>query len=164
MTSFCRFTFYALLFTIYHFADGQQKSFAETQFDLPPDLPAEEPPPIAANQDQSPSTANVPQTPPPPPPTQPPPPPPPPPSTVQTPPPTLVNLVPSSSTQALLLSTQFSSAFTGMNEQTTMANSKTPLPMLPTLVDLPRFVQNGNVQVRIFCKSFGWLSLTFYSQ
>jgi hypothetical protein len=156
MTSFCRFTFFAVLFIISRFANGQQKSFAETQFDLSPDLPAEElpPPAVAANQDQSPSTVIVPQTPPPPPPTQPPPPPPPsPPPTVQTPPPTLVSLLPS--TQALLPSTQFSSAFTEENAAaTTTVNPKTPLPNLPTLVELPRFVQNGNVQVRIFTPNF----------
>jgi hypothetical protein len=114
-----------LLNFITEFTAGQ-RSFAETKFDLPADLPAEDLPPIAINQDAIPSTEIAA------------PPPPitvaPSPSPIQIPPSSTASILPSSSSTI-----------------NSTLNPKTPLPLLPNLVELPRFIMGGNIQVHFIC-------------
>ncbi|KAL3115053.1 hypothetical protein niasHT_013634 [Heterodera trifolii] len=138
---------------------GQHQSFGDTKFDLPADLPPEDSlPPIANSQDAAPSTAA-------PPPPSPPAvatdaaPPPPPPSAAPQPaeaaessvtPPAPLPLPPSptATDDSALTPTVASSVPPAVAPvgSTGTPNSKTPLPSLPNLIELPNFVENGNVQ------------------
>jgi hypothetical protein len=128
-----------------------QATFAETKFDLPADFPAEDLPLIAANQDQKPATETAaPAAPPPTPAAESPP------SQQQTPP--TPQIPPQQPAFSSSLPPAAQPSFESSSPSTTIAggstpaanNSKTPLPLLPNLVELPQFVQGGNVQV-CFC-------------
>jgi len=116
-----------LLLQFINLINCQHQSFANTKFELPDTLPEEEQNivEIAANQDITPET-------------QPPPPPPPPTTTTE-----LITTLPPTTT----LPTTTTTLPTTINN-TQQQQQKTPLPVLPNLVELPRFVERGNVQVK----------------
>ena len=121
-----------LLLQFINLINCQHQSFANTKFELPETLPEEEQNvvEIAANQDIRPETQ-------PPPPTAPPPPTPPTETTTE-----LTTTLPTTETSTLPTTT----LLTTINN--TQQQQKTPLPVLPNLVELPRFVERGNVQVK----------------
>ncbi|CAK5091474.1 unnamed protein product [Meloidogyne enterolobii] len=121
-----------LLLQFTNLINCQHQSFANTKFELPETLPEEEQNmvEIAANQDITPETQ------PPPPPTTPTPTPPPPTETTTE----LTTTLPTTTTT--LPTTTLLTTINNTQQQ------KTPLPVLPNLVELPRFVERGNVQVK----------------
>uniref|UniRef100_A0A914GXL6 Uncharacterized protein n=1 Tax=Globodera rostochiensis TaxID=31243 RepID=A0A914GXL6_GLORO len=124
---------------------GQHKTFGDTKFDLPADLPPEDLPPVADSQDAAPSTAASA----PPPPVAPvvpvsAPPPPPAPPVIDTQP--AVPVPPTQPAPPLQAIADSSTPPSTGGNSTGTPNSKTPLPSLPSLIELPNFVENGNVQ------------------
>jgi len=117
-----------LLLQFINLINCQHQSFANTKFELPDTLPEEEQNivEIAANQDITPETQ---------------PPPPTPPTTTET----TTELITTLPTTTTTLPT--TTLLTTINN-TQQQQQKTPLPVLPNLVELPRFVERGNVQVK----------------
>ncbi|KAL7075816.1 hypothetical protein ACQ4LE_005067 [Meloidogyne hapla] len=115
------FLHFLLQFIFINLINCQHQSFANTKFELPQNLPEEEENvQIAANQDVSPETQQT---------------------TIQTTTEIITTTESTTSQQTSPLPT--SPLPPQFNETQTQ---KTPLPILPNLVELPRFVERGNVQ------------------